>query len=77
MIPPNVSTDAGRERDRSDEHPENARSPITRSVESGSKVTFESNVQRPKHNRPRNVTDAGIQIDRSEEHPEKASDSIR
>jgi hypothetical protein len=63
MIAPNVSTDAGIEIDRSDEQPENARSSIRRSPESGSKVTFESNVQQRKHNRPRAVTDAGIQMD--------------
>jgi hypothetical protein len=61
MILLNVSTEAGIEKDRSDEHPENARSPINRSVDSGSKVTFEINVQQLKHNRSRAVT--GIQMD--------------
>jgi hypothetical protein len=76
MIPPNVSTDAGIEKDRSDEHPENARSSIRRSVESGAKVTFESNAQQLKHNRHRAVTDAGIQMDRSAAQRENPCSSI-
>jgi hypothetical protein len=58
--------------DESDEHDENAESPIRETLQPDSNVTLESLSQSAKHHCQSCSTDDGMQIDESDEHDENA-----
>jgi hypothetical protein len=67
----------GRQSDRSDKQPTNAKSSMLVSSESVSNVTVESDLQSRKHSRQRRSTDDGRHIDDKLEHRMNARSSIQ
>jgi hypothetical protein len=73
---PSLSTEEGMQIDESDEHKENADSPIDESLEPDLNVTVERDLHSKKHIVPSFSTEEGMQIDESDGQDENADFSI-